>query len=168
MRVALTGTPGTGKTTVSEIVQTDLRVVHLNEVIPDAELTQGYDVERNSWIADIDHITEYFSECSDVLFESHIAHYLPVEKVIVLRCHPDELRTRLEERGESDAKIDENVLSEAHDVILTKAVENQGVESVYEIDTSGHAPRDIARMVEDVIQGKSDPHVGIVSFLDEL
>ncbi|MEF8773734.1 MAG: adenylate kinase, partial [Halobacteriales archaeon] len=32
MRVAVTGTPGTGKTTAVQLVKTDLPVVHLNDL----------------------------------------------------------------------------------------------------------------------------------------
>jgi len=33
VNVAVTGTPGTGKTTATELLSTDLDVIHLNEVI---------------------------------------------------------------------------------------------------------------------------------------
>lgn len=168
MRIALTGTPGTGKTTVSGLIDTDFSIVHLNDIIPDKELTLGFDSERGSWIADIDRVTEYVSGCSEVIFESHIAHHIPVEKVIVLRCHPQELQQRLQQRGESEQKIEENVLSEAHDVILTETVEIHGTTNVYEVDTSGESPADIARCVEEIIRCERDPQVGIVSFLGEI
>ncbi len=168
MRIAITGTPGTGKTTVSDLVETELSIVHLNDVIPEAGLTQGYDSERESWIADIDGLNEYAAGWSDVIFESHVAHHIPVTKVIVLRCHPDELHQRLRDRGEPEEKVEENVLSEAHDVILTETVTIHGTENVYEIDTTGKSPEDVALSVEEVIRCEREPSVGIVSFLDEI
>jgi len=41
MRVAVTGTPGTGKSTATERLDTDLDVIHLNDVILEEGLTTG-------------------------------------------------------------------------------------------------------------------------------
>lgn len=168
MRIAITGTPGTGKTTVSGLVDTEFSVVHLNDIIPEEELIQGYDSERGSWIADIDRVTTYVSGCTDVIFESHLAHLIPVDKVIVLRCHPHELRERLATRGEPEEKIEENVLSEAHDVILTETVDNHGQATVYEVNTTGKRPEAVATIIEEIIECQREPSVGIVSFLEEI
>ena len=168
MRIAITGTPGTGKTTVSGLVETDFSVMHLNDVIPEEELIQGHDSERGSWIADIERVTAYVSDCSDVIFESHLAHLIPVDKVIVLRCHPHELRERLATRGEPEVKIEENVLSEAHDVILAETVDIHGQETVYEVDTTGKRPEKVATTIEEIIECEHEPSVGIVSFLEEI
>ena len=54
MKVAVTGTPGTGKTTATDQLDTELSVVHLNDVIRSESLTVGHDDERDSAIADVD------------------------------------------------------------------------------------------------------------------
>lgn len=166
MRVALTGTPGTGKTTVAGLVETDLSVVHLNRVIRESDLSTGRDAERDSLVADLDALHERFADREDVLFESHLAHHLPVDRVVVLRCHPDRLADRLRERGWDEGKVAENIESERLDLLLSEAVAKRGHDRVYEVDTTDRAPTSVARDVEAVLAGDREPSAGEVDFLD--
>jgi adenylate kinase len=168
MRVAVTGTPGTGKTTATGRLETDLEVVHLNEEIRERELYTATDDERDSLVADVDALTETFADREDLLFESHLAHHLDVDRVIVLRCAPETIEQRLRERGESPDSAEENAESEALDVILTEAVSEHGAESVYEIDTTDRSPDAVAERVAAVIAGDREPSAGTVDFTDYL
>jgi adenylate kinase len=168
MRVVVTGTPGTGKTTATEHVETDLEVVHLNDLIREEGLAEGEDPERGSLIADIDALQERLADRDDVLIESHLAHHLDADRVVVLRCHPRELRERLLDRGEDGAKAAENAEAEALDVVLSEAVNAHGIENVYEVDTTDRSPEAVAEDIEAVIAGERDPSAGEVDFLDYL
>jgi adenylate kinase len=164
VRVALTGTPGTGKTTVADSVDTDLQVVHLNELVREEGLATERDEDRDSLVADLDAVADYLP-ADGVLVESHLAHHLDADQVVVLRCHPDELGERLRERGEPEATVAENADAERLDVILSEAVDRHGTDRVYEIDTTG---RSVAAVVEDVaavLAGDREPSAGTVSFL---
>jgi adenylate kinase len=167
MRVAVTGTPGTGKTTATELVETDLDIRHLNEVITEEGLTTGHDEERDSAIVDLDAVESYLSGRSDVVFESHLAHNLPADRVVVLRCHPETLEKRLEDR-ESAASVTENAESEALDVILGEAVDRHGLDAVYEIETTEQSPEQTAADIESVIAGTREPSAGTVSYTEYL
>ncbi len=168
MRVAVTGTPGTGKTTATERLDTDLDVVHLNSVIKDEGLTTGHDDERDSAIADLDAVAGWLEGRENILFESHLAHQFEADRVVVLRCHPETLEKRLADRDESDASIKENAESEALDVILSEAVERHGTEQIYEIDTTDRSPEEITTDIESIIEGTCEPSVGTVSFIEYL
>jgi adenylate kinase len=168
MRVVVTGTPGTGKTTATEHVETDLDVVHLNDLIREEGLDEGQDPERGSLIADIDALQERLADRDDVLIESHLAHHLDADRVIVLRCHPRQLRERLLDRGEDGAKAAENAEAEALDVVLSEAVNEHGIENVYEIDTTDRSPEAVAADIEAVIEGEREPSAGEVDFIDYL
>jgi adenylate kinase len=168
MRVAVTGTPGTGKTTAVERVETDLEVLHLNDLIREADLAEGTDPDRGSLIADLDAVRERLDGREDLLVESHLAHHLPADRVVVLRCHPRQLRERLLERGEDGAKAAENAEAEALDVILSEAVDAHGLDSVYEIDTTDRDPGDVADEIAVVLAGARDPSAGEVDFLEYL
>lgn len=167
MNVAITGTPGTGKTTVADHLDTELSVVHLNEVIQDQGFTQGTDDDRDSTIADLDAVQDWFSGRDDCIVESHLAHHLSVDVVVVLRCAPAELRRRLEKEGVTADSIEENVESERLDVVLVEAVEEHGMESVYEIDTTDESPAAVAEEIQAVIAGDREPNAGSVSYLHE-
>ncbi|WP_338728774.1 adenylate kinase family protein [Haladaptatus sp. DJG-WS-42] len=169
MRVVVTGTPGTGKTTATTLIDTDLDVVHLNDVIRDEEgLYSEIDEERDSLVADLDAVREWLADRDNVLVDSHLAHHLTADKAIVLRCHPEQLEQRLLDRGEAAQKARENAESEALDVILSEAVNEHGLESVYEIDTTDRTPEAVAADVEAVIAGDRAPSAGEVSFIDYL
>ncbi|MFP4218455.1 MAG: adenylate kinase family protein [Salinarchaeum sp.] len=174
MRVAVTGTPGTGKTTAVECLEddaslgVDLPVVHLNEVLETEGFHTGRDPDRDSLVADIDAITEYLADYDDLLVESHLAHHLPVDRVVVLRCHPEVLSKRLRERGESPMTAEENAESEALDVILSEAVKEHGASNVYEIETTDRSPTAIAAAIAAVIAGEREPAVGAVSYIEYL
>lgn len=168
MRVAVTGTPGTGKTTATAALETDLDVLHLNEVVTEEGLTTGHDDDRDSAIVDMAAVRDYLEGRDDLVFESHLAHQFEADRVVVLRCHPEQLERRLAERGKAAASAAENAESEALDVILGEAVAEHGEDSVYEIDTSDRDPAAVAAEIESVIAGRREPSAGTVSFIEYL
>ncbi|MFC6865024.1 adenylate kinase family protein [Halomicroarcula sp. GCM10025817] len=168
MRVAVTGTPGTGKTTATDRLQTDLDVVHLNDVIKTEGFSTGVDEDRGSLVADVDAVEAWLEGRDDIVFESHLAHHFPADRVVVLRAHPDAVVERLRDRGDSDAKAYENAEAEALDVVLSEAVERHGREAVYEIDTTDRDPDEVAAAIEAVLAGERAPSAGEVSFIDWL
>jgi adenylate kinase len=168
MRVAVTGTPGTGKTTATELLDTDLDVVHLNDAIEAEGLYTEVDEARDSKVADLEAVREWLDGRDDVLVESHLAHLLDADRVVVLRCAPGELERRLIERGEPAAKAEENAESEALDVILSEAVRVHGESTVYEIDATDRNPGEVADEIAAAIAGDRDPSAGDVDFTDYL
>ncbi|MDI6888973.1 MAG: adenylate kinase family protein [Methanocellales archaeon] len=153
MKIAITGTPGTGKSSVCKILKRHYPVIDLNKLIEKKKLYTGVDKERGSKIVDIGALIEHVTHLNlknTIVFDGHIAHYLPVDIVIVLRASPSELRRRLDKQGFSEAKIKENVEAEALDVILVEAVERS--DNVYEIDTSGKEVEEVAECVMEIIK----------------
>lgn len=175
MRTAVTGTPGTGKTSATErldALDDSLAVVHLNDVIRDEGLSTGTDETRDSLVADVDAVERWLDDLSDsverVVVDSHLAHHLSVDRVVVCRCHPDELGRRLEARDEPPATVAENEESEALDVILAEAVERHGLGSVYELETTDRTPEEVAHEIGAILDDEREPSAGDVSFLDAL
>ncbi|MDH7592797.1 MAG: adenylate kinase family protein [Methanomicrobiales archaeon] len=152
MMCGITGTPGTGKSSVACILAArGHRVVHLAETYG-AYIT-GRDEERDTLIVDEERWAAEFPHV-DGFVEGHLAHLLPCDLVIVLRCGPDVLRSRLERRGYRDEKIEENVEAEALDLILIEALEERGEEAIHEVDTTSITPEEAADIIEMVTSGK--------------
>jgi len=182
MRIAVTGTPGTGKTTAVEAlaasedgVPRDFEVVHLNDLIEPEGLYERLDAERDSYVVDLEAVAAFLEGEDDVLIESHLAHHLEVDLVIVLRCAPAVLERRLAQRGEDDPdaaeseeSIAENAESEALDVILGEAVAQHGREAVYEIDTTDRSPTAVADEIAAAIAGERPPSAGTVDYSEYL
>ena len=168
MRVAVTGTPGTGKTTAVDRVETDLDAVHLNDLVREAGLHEGADDERGSLLADLGAVRGRLDGREGLLVESHLAHHLDVDRVVVLRCRPDRLRERLLDRGEPEPTAAENAEAEALDIVLSEAVEAHGLDAVYEIDTTDRSPDEVAAEIAAVLDGDRDPSAGTIDFTDYL
>ncbi|MFD1571478.1 adenylate kinase family protein [Halorubrum laminariae] len=165
-RVAVTGTPGTGKSTATALLDDAYDVTHLNDRIKDDDdLWTERDADRDTLVADLEAIRERLGDWSGVL-DSHLAHRFDVDRVVVLRCHPETVERRLRERGESAATAEENAESEALDVILSEAVAEHGQESVYEIDTTDADPESVAAAIRAVVEGDREPSAGTVDFIE--
>lgn len=128
-RVAITGVPGTGKTTVAEaLARRGHRVVHLNDFARGAGLLGEMDEARGSHVIDMDELAERlnaeFDSFEGLLFvESHFAHEMDVDHVVLLRVDPAVLIERLEARGWGEAKVRENVEAEALDVLAQEVLD---------------------------------------------
>jgi adenylate kinase len=168
VRVAVTGTPGTGKTTATERLNTDLDVIHLNDVIKSEGFSTDVDEERGSLVADMDALAEWLADRGDSIVESHLAHNFDADRVVVLRAHPETIVERLRERGDSDSKAYENAESEALDVVLSEAVHHHGAENVYEIETTDRDPDAVAAEIAAVVAGDREPSAGTVDYVEWL
>ena len=163
-RIAVTGTPGTGKSTATALLADTFDVIHLNELITgDPTLWTDRDATRDTLTADLVAIRERLGDWSGIL-ESHLAHHFAADRVAVLRCHPETLTTRLQTRGESPASIDENAEAEALDVILSEAVAEHGTDRVYEVDTTDLSPEAVAEELRSIALDEATPQVGTVDF----
>ena len=164
MQIALTGTPGTGKTTVAALLP--YRVIDINSLVKEG-MNLGLDPERGCLEADMDalagHLASLEGDETQIL-EGHFSHHF-ADWSIVLRLSPSALRPRLEARGYSQAKIRENLEAEALDVITVEAVEM--CRRVDEIDTTGRSAEDVARMIRDIIEGRLSLAPGQVDWLEE-
>jgi adenylate kinase len=143
MRMAITGTPGVGKTSVCRAL--GIEFTDLNSLIAARGFYTG--VDKGSLIADLDKIEAYVKRAE--LIESHLAHLLNPDVAIVLRANPLLLVDRLKQKGFPAEKIAENVEAETLDVILIEAVEL--CEIVYELDTSVKSIEEVASLVREII-----------------
>jgi len=153
MFIAVTGTPGTGQSSVCTAL--GLEYLDLNRVIRELGLYTGLDPDRGSLIADLDRLHDYIHQIAGplLILEGHLAHLLEPEVAIVLRANPLVLTGRLGQKGFPPQKIQENVEAEALDVILVEAVDLCAV--VYEVDTSAMSIEEVAAVVRAIINAET-------------
>ena len=82
----------------------------------------------------------------------------------MLRCNPEIISKRLEERNYNKNKIKENVEAEILDVCLVGSLENSN--NVYEINTTNRTLESIVNEIIDALTHKKTKY-GIVNWLDD-
>ena len=151
MMIALTGTPGTGKTTIASLLKTrGMQVISQKETMGPYLLE--HDAERDTDIIDEEAWADDFVAVEGII-EGHLTHLLPADRVVVLRCRPDVLAARLRTRGYAEDKVQENAEAEALDVILIEALEVHPEEEITVIDTTTQSAEETADEIEAFIRG---------------
>ncbi len=164
MRIAVTGTPGTGKTKIAKILAKKLGLKYLSI----KELVKGliidYDRRRDCFVVDVEKMKKIKLN-KDVIVEGVIAHFLDPNEIdfcIVLRASPRALKMRLKKRGWRKSKIEENVEAEKLDVCLVEALENG--HKVIEVDTTGKSAKEVVDEIIKLIK-RGRERYGVVNWM---
>ncbi|MGI0071424.1 MAG: AAA family ATPase [Thermoplasmata archaeon] len=163
--VALTGTPGTGKSAVAAALAPTLRAIEV------ADLAARFGAARRvrgGVEVDVPALRRRLRRAGALrrvdLVVGHLAHLLPIRDAVVLRCHPAELERRLRAaRRGSAAERRGNVIAEATDVVLFEAA-GPG-RRVWEIDTTGRSVAAVAREVRRRLRVRGRSKYGRVDWL---
>jgi len=159
--IAVSGVPGTGKTTLSKRLAKKLNFSYLdvNKTIKKYNLSEGYDKKRRTKIVDVKKLNIALlkeipiiknslnktpinkklpkKSKKGIIIDSHISHYLPkkyVDLCIVTKCDLIVLEKRLKEKKYDKNKVRENLDAEIFDICLNEAKESR--HKVIVIDTT--------------------------------
>ena len=158
MNISLTGTPGTGKTSVSRfLLKHKIEILDLNRLIIKKNLIIDYDKKRKTNIVDIIKLNKYFDNYliknNLLIIEGHLSHLLNcIDIVIILRCSPIELKKRLLKRKWNKNKINENIESEILDIILCESLKFQSKKNIFEIDTTNKTIDSLGLIILNIIK----------------
>ena len=147
MRIGITGTPGTGKTTVAEAL--DEEIISIKEFAKE----RGLGEEKEIFEVDVKAVNDELPE--DCWVEGHLAHKMKLDYCIVLRTRPDVLEERLNQRDYSQEKVDENIEAEKMDLILSEAFENS---KIYEIDTTDKSVQEVVDEINKAVENKESKY----------
>jgi len=142
--ILITGTPGTGKSTLAELVleSTGLHYINVSELVKERGLHEGFDQEFQSYILDDDKVVDELEDMISKggnLVDFHSCDLFPerwFDLVLVLRTDNTILYDRLEKRGYLQKKITENIDCEIFQVILEEARESYPNEIVIELQSN--------------------------------
>lgn len=131
--IVVSGTPGTGKTTVAKALakKKNYEYLDVNRLIKEKKLYDSYDRKRKCNVVDVKKLNKSLIKLikqskKKLVIDSHLSHHLPkkyVELCIITKCNLKKLKKRLEKRGYSKSKVRENLDSEIFDVCLNEAKE---------------------------------------------
>ena len=165
--VIVTGTPGTGKTTISKTLAKAIgaRYINLTQFVSSRRLYSAIDRERRTKIVDAARTRSSLTKelriiSGPVVIDTHAPEGVIPEqmvlRVFVLRCHPKVLEARLRAKKWAVNKIRENVLAEVVDSCLTAAVKQYGWRRVMQLDTSrGSVRRAVGILKSSVLEKPS-------------
>lgn len=165
MRIVVSGTPGTGKTVVADVLAKRLGFdyVSVNDFAEELGLFESEDPERKSIIVDEKKVAGELEKLDDVVIEGHFAHFVKCDYVFVLRTRPDRLAERLHSRDWSKEKIEENLEAEVAGVCIAEAVDEN--DRVFEVDTSDMSAEETAEIIKSILDGKEGFEAGHVDWL---
>jgi len=178
----VSGTPGTGKTTVSQNLLNNFKakVISLNELAISEKLVIKYDIDRETSVINEKKLVRYIIKLIEsynklnlelLIIESHFSDIVPsqyIDYVIILRCDPDELCIRLKERGYKKEKIRENVQSEILGNSANYFLNKQLNKPILEIDTTNNSIDVITKIIIGILTGKVDLNNYIIGKIDWL
>jgi len=145
-------------------------VREVNRLAEEKGLIGRRDRRRSTREVDISALDKAVSEdegLKDAILVGHLSHHLTVDLIIVLRCRPSVLATRLGGRGYSEDKVNENVEAEALDVILIEAVETD--RRVLEVDTTSKDVPEVVAAMEEILAGERKKYaIGHIDWSEEV
>lgn len=174
--LAISGTPGVGKSQLAARMQEDgWSVLSLTDLAQTHDCLGEVDASDGAAPIDIHRLAETWEapEEGRWVVDGHLAHLLDVDGVVLLRCSPAQLGERLAERGYDEAKIRANVEWELTAGHWAELLEFEIEVPLLELDAGQH-PTDelqerITAWVADGLPGEplADQALGSLDWLGE-
>jgi adenylate kinase len=159
--IAITGTPGTGKSALARELSLLLhyQVIDVASFIKQHRLSDYYDRKRRCYVVDtkklnkaiikaINHFKTQNKGVKGLIIDSHMSHFLPRQHInlcIVTKCSVNTLKKRLTSKGYSKAKVRENLDAEIFDTCLVEA--EQKKHNVLVVDTTEKSAEKTAKII---------------------
>lgn len=151
--VAITGTPGVGKSTFARklALNLDARLIDVNSIVNEFGLFSGYDkdgaklVELNALKKQLEKMIRSIG--GSVVVEGHLLCEIKIKgaSVIVLREHLETIKKRLLKRRYPVTKVRDNIVSEALDYCGIRSHANYA--EVFEVMNDSNSLRKVMAML---------------------
>ncbi len=156
MRIVVTGSPGVGKTSAARLLGKRLKARVLNEKQFALEARIGkWDSEEDELVIPLGPFAKavngLLEKQKNVVLEGHLLCELKLKAdfVVLIRCHPEVLEPRLESRGYTAEKVQDNVFCEGIDYCKKRVKRNFQEEKLVEIESG----KSIKETLERIIRG---------------
>ncbi|MCK4883374.1 MAG: AAA family ATPase [Candidatus Diapherotrites archaeon] len=152
--IIITGTPGTGKTTIAKELGKALNLPVFSELELISQKQIGKKNTENEFEVELELLEKEINLLEkDCIVEGHLLCELKTTAgtVIVLRCEPKKLEKRLLKRHYKTKKVNENICCELIDYCLQKAEENHS--QVISVDTSNSLEETLSKTI-NAVNGK--------------
>ncbi len=176
--IVISGTPGTGKTTVAKILKEELSALYINlteiaieknYILEDDELRQTKVINPEKLTAFLENFIN--SHMKTIIIEGHYADIVPdslISIFIILRTAPDVLEKRLRKKQFNISKIQENLQSEILGSCTAAALEVIDPKKIYEVDSSTATPQIVTEQILNLIETNPTSNVGKINWMHDL
>ena len=107
LSIGVIGTPGCGKTTLCK--ELGFPTISVRDLADENDCLGEIESDGAAEI-DVEKLAKLWVSPNELtLVDGHLAHHLPVDALVVVRCNPQELKKRLEARGYPERKIQDNI-----------------------------------------------------------
>ncbi|MFA5412261.1 MAG: adenylate kinase family protein [Candidatus Micrarchaeia archaeon] len=159
MKILITGTPGTGKSSVAKEIcsRKGWPLLSLKEIAGKHGCIIGK--EGGERIVDVRKLRaatiRELKGKKNAVVEGHLGceFRLPVKFVFVLRTHPDELKERMRKRKYPKMKIEENLMAEMLDYCSQVSAAHYRV-PILEVDTTKRTAKEAAGRIISFLEGR--------------
>ncbi|XP_067931205.1 adenylate kinase isoenzyme 6-like [Watersipora subatra] len=154
--ILVTGTPGTGKSTLCQELaeRTKLEYINVGDLAKENNYFDGYDEDRGCPVLHEDQLLDDMEDRMQEggkIVDYHGCDFFPerwFDLVIVLRCDNTQLYDRLTARGYSGKKLSDNIECEIMQTLLEEARDSYPHEIVVELNSN--TPDDIESNIERI------------------
>lgn len=175
--MVITGNPGTGKHLVGIALAKKLKahIIDINQfviennigVINDDKKTFDVDIKKAIYVLRNELLIK-----DNLIIIGHLAPYLlrvtDTKFVVVLRRSPYLLLQTFKERGYSELKIKENIITEIIGVCLYDTIKKFSKSKIAEFDTSNISVRQIVKCVLKALNDNTKREVGKIDWLSNI
>ena len=171
-RIGITGNPGVGKHTVSELLSKNkaLSIININKIIISnhAFITKNSKMQIN--LKKARQLIKDQVKNENIIIVGHLLPYLIRKKeldyVIILRRSPYSLIEEYKKRNYSIEKIQENIASEILGICFYDAMKVFGKKKISEIDTTESTPEETMRNIIFSYENKSKRNMANIDWFE--
>tara|TARA_B100001250_G_scaffold400731_1_gene411648 strand:- start:396 stop:938 length:543 start_codon:yes stop_codon:yes gene_type:complete len=152
--IAISGTPGCGKTSLSKLFESnDVTVYSVKQLAEQFECIGAEDQSGGAQEIDIHRLSDEWEneDTGLVIIEGHLSHFLDLDAIVLLRCNPKEIETRLKTREYSNQKIKANSEWELIAGNWSELLEFEIELPIIELDSTSQSPEKLFQLVNDWI-----------------
>jgi len=159
MRIIITGSPGTGKTSAAKVLAKKMRCRVVNE--KDFALEKGigkWDEKAKELVIPLPQFAKALNELlekeKNIIIEGHLLCELKLNAdfAVLIKVQPEELEQRLRKRGYSEEKVQDNVFCEANDYCQKALQRNFSNEKLLAVQSG----KNLKETLDKIVKGLKD------------
>ena len=162
--IAISGTPGSGKTSLSKLFESNnIPVYSVKQLAEQYGCIEAEVQSDGAQEIDIHKLSDDWEneESGLVIIEGHLSHFLDLDAIVLLRCNPNEVEKRLTARGYSNQKVKSNYEWELIAGNWSELLEFEIELPIIELDSTSRSPEELFQQVNDWI-AKGLPYTSVV------